>query len=177
MFKTNIERIRSVWKLRQDEIGKLFGVSQKTISGYEAGKSEPSISTGLRISKLTGFTIQELVEDEIQFERIPKSPLLTQVEEPEDEPIYKKSPPQHTNKKDLTNLDVLISTVERLDLNMERMLTVFNNLDEDGNEKLKVLNALFVVAQYLESELEEAEYAEEKKLMLEKLAAALGGKA
>lgn len=59
-MKNRIEEIRSRKGIKQDELGKMLGVSRQTISSLENGRYNPSITLAYKISKLFDMTIEEV---------------------------------------------------------------------------------------------------------------------
>ena len=59
-MKNRIEEIRNAKGIRQDELAKLMGVSQQTISSLENGRYNPSIMLAYKISRYFGMTIEEV---------------------------------------------------------------------------------------------------------------------
>ena len=66
-MKNRIEALRNQKGIRQDELGKMLGVSRQTISSLENGRYNPSIMLAYKIAKLFNMSIEEVVifeEDE-----------------------------------------------------------------------------------------------------------------
>ena len=59
-MKNRIEEIRNQRGMKQDELGKLLGVSRQTISSLENGRYNPSILLAYKIAKLFNMTIEEV---------------------------------------------------------------------------------------------------------------------
>ena len=59
-MKNRIEEIRKERGIRQDEFGKLMGVSRQTISSLENGRYNPSITLAYKIAKYFELTIEEV---------------------------------------------------------------------------------------------------------------------
>lgn len=59
-MKNRIEEIRNLKGIKQDELGKMLGVSRQTISSLENGRYNPSITLAYKISKLFDMTIEEV---------------------------------------------------------------------------------------------------------------------
>lgn len=60
-FKKNIKQLRRQYKLRQQDVAHMVGISLTMWSNYEIGNSEPRLSTLLRIAKVFKVTLDELV--------------------------------------------------------------------------------------------------------------------
>ena len=59
-MKNRIEEIRISKGIKQDELGKILGVSRQTISSLENGRYNPSIMLAYKIAKLFDMTIEEV---------------------------------------------------------------------------------------------------------------------
>lgn len=59
-MKNRIEEIRNMKGIKQDELGKILGVSRQTISSLENGRYNPSIMLAYKIAKLFDMTIEEV---------------------------------------------------------------------------------------------------------------------
>ncbi len=59
-MKNRIEEIRNQKGIKQEELGKMLGVSRQTISSLENGRYNPSIMLAYRIAKLFDRTIEEV---------------------------------------------------------------------------------------------------------------------
>ena len=59
-MKNRIEEIRIAKGIKQDELGKMLGVSRQTISSLENGRYNPSITLAYKIAKLFDMTIEDL---------------------------------------------------------------------------------------------------------------------
>ena len=59
-MKNRIEEIRKIKGIRQDELGKMLGVSRQTISSLENGRYNPSILLAYKIAKYFEITIEEV---------------------------------------------------------------------------------------------------------------------
>ena len=59
-MKNRIEEIRNQKGIKQDELGKMLGVSRQTISSLENGRYNPSIMLAYKIAKLFEMTIEEV---------------------------------------------------------------------------------------------------------------------
>lgn len=60
MVKNRIEEIRNQKGIRQEELGKMLGVSRQTISSLENGRYNPSILLAHKIARLFDMTIEEV---------------------------------------------------------------------------------------------------------------------
>ena len=59
-MKNRIEALRNQGGMRQEELGKLLGVSRQTISSLENGRYNPSILLAYKIAKLFNLSIEEV---------------------------------------------------------------------------------------------------------------------
>lgn len=59
-MKNRIEEIRKEKGIRQDELGKMLGVSRQTISSLENGRYNPSIMLAHKIAVLFGMSIEDV---------------------------------------------------------------------------------------------------------------------
>ncbi|HAV18223.1 helix-turn-helix transcriptional regulator [Sharpea azabuensis] len=59
-MKNRIEEIRKIKGIRQDELGKMLGVSRQTISSLENGRYNPSIMLAHKIAVLFGMHIEDV---------------------------------------------------------------------------------------------------------------------
>lgn len=59
-MKNRIEEIRNTKGIKQEELGKILGVSRQTISSLENGRYNPSIMLAYKIAKLFGMTIEDV---------------------------------------------------------------------------------------------------------------------
>ncbi len=59
-MKNRIEEIRNQKGIKQEELGKLLGVSRQTISSLENGRYNPSIMLAFKIAKLFDLTIEDI---------------------------------------------------------------------------------------------------------------------
>lgn len=66
-MKNRIEALRNQRGMRQEELGKLLGVSRQTISSLENGRYNPSILLAYKIAKLFNLSIEEvfMFEEEV----------------------------------------------------------------------------------------------------------------
>ena len=54
----------------QDDLAKELGISRQAISKWETGMTIPDLEVLLKISKLYGITINDILEPKIQYQRI-----------------------------------------------------------------------------------------------------------
>lgn len=59
-MRNRIEEIRNIKGIKQDELGKMLGVSRQTISSLENGRYNPSIMLAYKVAKLFDMTIEEV---------------------------------------------------------------------------------------------------------------------
>lgn len=60
-LKFSIKSARNNVDLTQDEIAKMLGVTTKTYSDYENGKTQMKIGTALRFSEITKIPIDNII--------------------------------------------------------------------------------------------------------------------
>ncbi|MCF8245515.1 MAG: helix-turn-helix transcriptional regulator [Saprospiraceae bacterium] len=150
--------------------GDRFGMSRTNIGRYESGEYEASVSFCMTLAKLTGISIERLVLEKLKDDEIPPLPLGEGGEK------FVKAVSSE-NLGDLMDIRNVAAAVHNLQLDMERMKGLFENLDADGMEKLKMFEAVQLIIGQLEAGLDESEYLTEKKAYLGRLAALLGSKA
>ncbi len=59
-MKNRIEEIRNKRGIKQEELGKMLGVSRQTISSLENGRYNPSIMLAYKVARLFDMTIEEI---------------------------------------------------------------------------------------------------------------------
>lgn len=59
-MKNRIEEIRTAKGIKQEELGRMLGVSRQTVSSLENGRYNPSILLAHKIAKLFGRSIEEI---------------------------------------------------------------------------------------------------------------------
>ena len=59
-MKNQIEEIRRMRGIRQEEFAKAMGVSRQTISSLETGRYNPSIFLAYKIARYFSMTIEEV---------------------------------------------------------------------------------------------------------------------
>ena len=59
-MKNRIEALRSQRGMRQEELGKLLGVSRQTISSLENGRYNPSILLAFKIARYFALPLEEI---------------------------------------------------------------------------------------------------------------------
>lgn len=60
-FAKNLKELRKKYDLKQVELAKSTGISKSVLSYYESEKSEPTLSSLIKLSEAFGITIDELV--------------------------------------------------------------------------------------------------------------------
>ena len=60
-FCKNLKRLRKVKNSSQESLAKEIGVSQRTVSHYEKGESEPSLLCLCKIAAFLGVSTDELL--------------------------------------------------------------------------------------------------------------------
>ena len=62
MFKENLKLLRKLKNLSQQELAEKLNVSFKTISHWEMGYSEPSLSLLVKLREILGASYEELLD-------------------------------------------------------------------------------------------------------------------
>ena len=60
-FSENLKLLRQSRKISQTELGKMLGVDQRTVSGWEHGVSEPSFSVLAKLCDIFDETMDDLL--------------------------------------------------------------------------------------------------------------------
>lgn len=60
-FSNNLRKIRKSLKLSQAELAQMVDISQRTISHYEKGDSEPELLTVCRLADAFNITVDQLL--------------------------------------------------------------------------------------------------------------------
>jgi transcriptional regulator with XRE-family HTH domain len=63
-----LQELRKEKDLSQDEVGRAVGVDQRNVSGWESGKTKPSLENAAKLAKLFGVSIDYLVFDNVPRE-------------------------------------------------------------------------------------------------------------
>lgn len=63
----SLKKIRKQHNKTQNEVAKMLKIDQTTYSGYETGKSNPSLDVLIHLADFYHITIDELVEHEIPY--------------------------------------------------------------------------------------------------------------
>lgn len=63
----NIKELKQKHNLSQTQLAKIAGVSQRSISAYENGQSEPTESTLIKLANYFHLTLDELVGHEVPY--------------------------------------------------------------------------------------------------------------
>ncbi|MDS1004755.1 helix-turn-helix transcriptional regulator [Clostridium sporogenes] len=61
MFGDRLKELREEKEMTQEELGKLLNVSRQTVSGYEAGAIEPSISNLVKLADIFNVSLDYLL--------------------------------------------------------------------------------------------------------------------
>jgi len=72
-----IKAARKIKRITQDELAKVIGVSDKSISAYESDRANPPLSVVEKISKATNQSLNFFLEETIETSILSK---LTEVE-------------------------------------------------------------------------------------------------
>lgn len=78
-----LQLLRKSHNYTQEELAKELGISRQAVSKWETGATLPDVEILLKISKLYGLTINEILEPEIQVERISDFEQISEIPENE----------------------------------------------------------------------------------------------
>ena len=165
----NIALVRKRWKENQADFSERFGMSRTNLGRYESGEYEASVSFCMTLAKLTGISVERLVSTELTEDEIPPLPLGEGGEK------FVKAVTSE-NLGDLMDMRNVAAAVHNLQLDMDRLKGLFENLDAEGIDKLKMFEAVQLQIGQLEEGLDESEYLTEKEAYMGRLAALLKGK-
>lgn len=59
-MQNNVERIRKLHNLSQEQLGDILGVSRQTIISIEKGRYNPSLDLAFRIARYFALPIEEI---------------------------------------------------------------------------------------------------------------------
>lgn len=59
-MKNNIEQIRKIYQLTQEELADKLGVSRQTINSLEKGRYNPSIQLAFKLAQMFNMKIEKL---------------------------------------------------------------------------------------------------------------------
>ena len=76
MINKNLELIRRIWGLKQNEMSELLKVTQPMYQTYEGGTRNPDVDFFIRLSDYTGITVKRLRMELIGNKEIPDKPFL-----------------------------------------------------------------------------------------------------
>lgn len=81
MLSQNIKFYRKKNRLNQTELGEKLGVTAQTISNWEKGKREPSVSDLIQLSNLFDITVDTLIGSDKRNNSIEVVNLVTNLNE------------------------------------------------------------------------------------------------
>ncbi len=174
----NIRLVRKKWGENQDDFSNRFGMTRSNLSRIESGEVDLSLANCRLLSELTGISMNRLMDEQLTLEDIPPLPVGEGGEKFLDrsEPREVKGERDLGDLGDLADLRNLVAVVRELQMDVSSLRKLKNMLDEEGRERLKVFEAIQLMINYLEQELQESgEHSEEKKAYLDQLAALLSG--
>ena len=64
-FCKNLKYFRKKRGIRQVDLGKILGVRQTTISGWEIGRAEPNIEQLIQLSSILQVCVDRLIKEEL----------------------------------------------------------------------------------------------------------------
>ena len=170
----NIRIVRKKWSENQDDFSNRLGMTRSNLSRIESGEVELSLSNCRLLSELTGISMNRLMDERLRLEDIPPLPVGEGGEKFLDRSESKEVVVEG-ELGDLADLRNLVAVVRELQMDVNSLRKLKHTLDEDGRERLKVFEAIQQVIHYLEQQLDESEYSEEKKAYLDRLGALLTG--
>lgn len=90
MLSTELKRLRAIHKLTQAELSQKVGFSQQAIARWETGRSTPDPDTLIKLSKVFGVTVDELVGNKLTGQGYYTDPETARLaQELHDNPAYK----------------------------------------------------------------------------------------
>lgn len=78
-----LQLLRKSYNYTQEELAKKLDISRQAVSKWETGITLPDVEVLLKISKLYGLTINEILEPSIQAERISDFEQISEIPENE----------------------------------------------------------------------------------------------
>ncbi len=168
----NIRLVRKKWGENQDEFSRRFGMTRSNLSRIESGEFELSVANSVLLSKLTGISINRLFEEVLEEGEIPPVP-VGEGGEKFVGPSRVERVVVSSDLGEFADLRKVVGELISLRHDVDLLKGSIAVLDDEGQEKLKVFKALQVVIGYVEKDIDESEYQEEKKAYLDKLAGIL----
>lgn len=90
MLSTELKRLRAIHKLTQAELAQKVGFSQQAIARWETDRSTPDPDTLIKLSKVFGVTVDELVGNKLTGQGYYTDPETARLaQELHDNPEYK----------------------------------------------------------------------------------------
>lgn len=121
----NIRLIRKKWRYKQDQFGAKFNVQGQSISTYEKGTAEPRLAFLLKLSEMTGVSINDLCGKPLHESKIPEKPFYAPqaamplvVSEPG--PNYDLLQPEDIAEP-LYNMHILVAEVKKMRNRLEEL--------------------------------------------------------
>lgn len=78
----NLKTIRGKYRISQEAFGELLGATRSMVNNYEAGQSTPQLDFLLRLSSLTGISVDFLFYKQIREEDLPGELLHVGAQDP-----------------------------------------------------------------------------------------------
>lgn len=75
MISKNLELIRRIWGLKQNEMSELLNVTQPMYQTYEGGTRNPDVDFFIQLSDFTGITVKRLRREVVGNKEIPEKPI------------------------------------------------------------------------------------------------------
>ena len=73
MFSKNLKNLRKRLGISQEQLAQRLGISDKTISSWEIGRTEPNMGMVQRIADMFSISTDELIKDDTAEIRLPKA--------------------------------------------------------------------------------------------------------
>ena len=101
----NLKTIRSKYGYSQDRFSEIMAVTKGMINSYELGRADPSTEFLLKLSGMTGLSVDQLMYGDIHLENLPEELGMNGVREPEE---------QYRHQNNLYDLRNLVEEVKSL---------------------------------------------------------------
>lgn len=162
----NIRLIRKKWGENQEEFSARLGMTRSNLSKLESGELELSLANCRLLSKLTGVTIDRLLDVQLDSDEIPVLPIGEGGEKLQG----KAASAKEEDLGEFADLRNLAAAVREMQNDVGRLKKLLTYVEDTETGKLKVFNALQVIIGFLEEGLEEGDYLADKKAYLNRLA-------
>lgn len=113
----NLKKIRAKYGYSQAQFSEVMAVTKGMINSYELGRADPSTDFLLKLSALTGVTVNELMFGDIHAENLLEEMRMNGVEEPAEQYW------QQTNLYDIRNMVEVVKHLQEKVLELEKKIT------------------------------------------------------